>query len=342
MADDNRATPAGWGPIWAGAAVAACLAGTAYFGYRVPAAGTTLVFIGAIAGICFGKYHPKLDDKWLPKSCGLTADDLTKVGNHHDFVADSDKDTRSPPYKEGYFLLFSTIFIGLYILFFLWCGALNLPSYREFERVALGFPIAPPLVNGEPLPPALQVKLDAATLSAFRSYLVICGTTAGVVGVLAFHAGRHALFVRMITLLGGAVRMSPKPHKVIRKLKVEVFRYDQFYEPAGNVFVTVGIMGTFLGLAVGLATINLSDLANGIPLAMVTTLKSLITCMGFGLGVSLLGVILALLSQGLRGHGPRRSTEDLLDEAARALNENSRKRGNKATTTTTVTQPETA
>ena len=135
----------------------------------------------------------------------------------------------------------------------------------------------------------------------------------------------------MVTLLAGALKQNPRSKETIRKLKAEVFRYDQLYEPAGNVFVTVGIMATFLGLAVGLVTVDLSSMTEGTPEAMVLTLKSLITCMGLGLGVSLLGVILALLSQGLRGHGPRQTTEAILEMAVSIL-EAAVKRPRKATT----------
>ena len=148
------------------------------------------------------------------------------------------------------------------------------------------------------------------------SYYAV-GVTVATIATQMFFAARYASFVKMITGLDAIIadcRARPAAVKLaaIQQHHDAAFRDEQLYEPAGNIFVTMGITATFLGLAVGLATLDLNAIVERRDFA---TLYSFIGCMGLALGISMLGVIDAMAAQWLRGQGPRIDTEALLARA---------------------------
>ncbi len=108
-----------------------------------------------------------------------------------------------------------------------------------------------------------------------------------------------------------------------------VFRDEAWFEPPGNVFVTVGIAATFLGLASGLATLNFHELfyhlenlndASDKGMHARNALAGFVRYMGLGIGVSVIGVILAIASQYLRGIASAPiATEEVLKSAERIV-----------------------
>jgi hypothetical protein len=196
----------------------------------------------------------------------------------------------TPPTYEGYFLIIVWIMIGTYILGYTY-AVWKFAHSSGTSEAPVSMPVA-----------------------------AITGIT---VGALAFFAVRYAAYVRMTRLLEAALIELPKQQHIIDHLRKAVFQGDQLYEPPGNVFVTVGITATFLGLAAALVNLDLPgllELSNGSenvdPGKAAGALRSFVGCMGLSLGVSMLGVTTAVAAQWLRGHGSRRCTEDLL---ARAL-----------------------
>lgn len=151
--------------------------------------------------------------------------------------------------------------------------------------------------------------------------LLVIGVTAATIGAQTYFAIRYASFIRMLTALGtlmadGRRNLAQTKRDMIADLRESVFRDEQLYEPPGNIFVTMGITATFLGLAVGLSTMDLTAIAKKQDFSTAT---SFIGCMGLALGISMLGVLVAMASQWLRGHGPRLSTELLLERALEAV-----------------------
>jgi hypothetical protein len=116
---------------------------------------------------------------------------------------------------------------------------------------------------------------------------------------------------------------------IVRRLRDAVFRDSHLYEPPGNVFVTVGITATFLGLAFGLLSLDLPGIlasvsADGSPPGdkgqkFVAAITAFTGCMGLALGVSMLGVLTSMAAQWLRGFGPAQSIDDLLARADAAI-----------------------
>lgn len=149
--------------------------------------------------------------------------------------------------------------------------------------------------------------------------LAVAAITGVTIGALLFFAVQYAAYVRMTKFLETAIAKLPKQQKVIRHLREAVFRGEQIFEPPGNVFVTIGITATFLGLAAALVNLDLpgllqlsNDSTEADPAAAALALRSFVGCMGLALGVSMLGVMTAVAAQWLRGHGALGSTENLL------------------------------
>lgn len=175
---------------------------------------------------------------------------------------------------------------------------------------------------------------------------VVAGVTAVTLGVQMFFCFRYASYVQMVVALHflvGARRKNSLPDSgvaLIGELRNSVFRDEQMYEPPGNIFVTMGITATFLGLAIGLSNLDLTAITQGIGTAAnavadnastmdgdnvtamatvggkdLSSLVSFIGCMGLALGVSMLGVLMSMAAQWLRGYGPAMPTETILSRA---------------------------
>jgi hypothetical protein len=142
----------------------------------------------------------------------------------------------------------------------------------------------------------------------------------------------------------GTVRGTEAGLTRLKKLRAAVFRDEQLYEPAGNIFVTMGITATFLGLAVGLSTLDLTAIIQGVGNAAdaaagnamlpdgqsaviqqadsgkdFSSLVSFVGCMGLALGISMLGVLMAMAAQWLRGYAPPEGTDAILARATVVL-----------------------
>lgn len=191
---------------------------------------------------------------------------------------------RAEKLHEGAYLGLVSAFIALYALFY-WYAA------RGFAQSVQASASEPPI--------------------PFAIALV----TAMTVGALAACSARYAAYIRSATCLSVLVDSEHTDEKALRRVRVAVFRSEQLFEPPGNVFITLGIMATFLGLALGLVTLDLGQFLVQRPNTGVamSSLKSFIGCMGLALGVSMLGVATALAAQWLRGYGPAVATEDLLE-----------------------------
>jgi hypothetical protein len=148
---------------------------------------------------------------------------------------------------------------------------------------------------------------------------VIAGVTSVTLGFLGFFLVKYSAFVRTTKLLETAVATLPRAHPLVERLRNSVFRGEQLYEPPGNIFVTVGITATFLGLAAALVNLDLHELLRTAPNrnAAAGALSSFVGCMGLALGVSMLGVMTSVAAQWLRGHGSMIPTDELLGRASR-------------------------
>jgi len=188
--------------------------------------------------------------------------------------------------NEGIFLTFVTTTNCIYIYFYYWAAG-------NFAALSSGDATGP-------------IHWGVATL------------TAATIGVSIFFAVRYAAYVGLMRLLEADLNSLKPDESRIYALRTPIFRADQLYEPAGNIFVTVGITATFLGLAVGLVTLDLRALLDATTSeATARPLMAFIGCMGLALGVSMLGVTSALAAQCLRGQGAAETTESLLARAAK-------------------------
>lgn len=162
-------------------------------------------------------------------------------------------------------------------------------------------------------------KFPASNANAWPLPLHVALVTAGTIGLQMYFAVRYASFVRMLVALDAVlsdIEDAAAKLPTLRWLRRSLFRDEQLYEPSGNIFVTMGITATFLGLAVGLATMDLAAVAKSKDLSSVS---SFIGCMGLALGISMLGVLSAMSAQWFRGHGPTLSTDLLLERALCAI-----------------------
>ncbi|HEX6374552.1 MAG TPA: hypothetical protein VFZ91_02415 [Allosphingosinicella sp.] len=200
-----------------------------------------------------------------------------------------------PEKKEGIFLTVTTICIAVYLIFYWYAVRMFVSSTNSASETPMSW---------------LIVAITFVTMACFA----IC-------------AVRYAGYIRMITVLKGALERSELEPRTLRMLRQGVFRREQLFEPPGNLFVTLGITATFLGLAVGLVSLDLSKFfpppgENPAQTAMrgsetLKSLRSFVGCMGLALGMSMLGVVTAMAAQWLRGYGPSQSTDELLTLAAK-------------------------
>jgi hypothetical protein len=200
-----------------------------------------------------------------------------------------------PDRKEGLFLTFTSFWISLYLLFYWY-------AIRTFA------------ISGDP---ARETPVSE----------LVVGITCVTIASFGACAARYAAYIRMISVLKAALESASTPPRTLTLLRQGVFRREQLFEPPGSLFVTLGITATFLGLAVGLVSLDLSQFfppavegpaereARG-ALALMS-LRSFVGCMGLALGMSMLGVVTAMAAQWLRGYGPAETTEQLLDRAVK-------------------------
>lgn len=180
------------------------------------------------------------------------------------------------------------------------------------------------LDKGSNFPVDIKVLLlSAVTIGFFGSFSVL-----------------YAAYVRMTKRLELALKSSAREQNrdLIQLLRDAVFRGEHLYEPPGNIFVTVGITATFMGLSVGLVILDMPSLLgpagdiNAVDPAVggpqpagsgpgsgrgnaLASLTAFVGCMGLALGMSMLGVSTAMAAQWLRGLGANKNIEDLLELA---------------------------
>jgi len=170
-----------------------------------------------------------------------------------------------------------------------------------------------------------DTNVASYAIASLAAMLAICA--------LAFVTARYAGYIRLISIFDRLCinyrelsELSLGDDKIhsgdLRKMRKTVFRLQTLNEPPGNIFVTIGITGTFLGLALGLTTIPLAAMANPDNTSAQKLLLALpfIRSMGLALGVSTTGVIAAIAAHVLRGRGgPSSSIEDLLSDAKKLV-----------------------
>jgi len=239
------------------------------------------VAIGSIVGYFAGGALARTVDRSIDQ-------DIRKRGGSKLLQSiDSNLDTR---YDN--FLTFSAIATGLYITMY-------------FEAIK-SFEVGPDAILGLPVNPVI-VLVTAITIFFLNLFCV-----------------RYASYVKMTKCLESVVREAPERQRLpdekalIDSVREVVFRDAQLYEPPGNVFVTVGITATFLGLAIALIGLDLPGLLES-RARSTASLAAFVACMGLALGMSMLGVMTALAAQWLRGYGAGEGTEDLLMRADRCV-----------------------
>lgn len=202
--------------------------------------------------------------------------------------------------------------------FILFCAALN-TAYVVMYYFALQSFV------GEEQSPIWHVRWGVAAM------------TAVTLGFLCYFSVGYSSYVKLTKVLEKGLEKKVR-RQDIRVFSDAVFRGEQWYDPPGNIFVSVGITATFLGLAVGLVTLDIGglfgsqgDVTNSIQATtngqspnaptsdeVKASLRSFVACMGLALGVSMLGIMIAIAAQWLRGYGASESTEELLGRAANA------------------------
>ncbi|HEY2071157.1 MAG TPA: hypothetical protein VGG48_16490 [Rhizomicrobium sp.] len=170
-----------------------------------------------------------------------------------------------------------------------------------------------------------EVSLKDYILQAI-SILITCAA----IFSLSFASAQYAGYIRLISLLDVlCVALVDSPSEKsseyfatitaadINKLRRATFKLETLHEPPGNIFVMIGITGTFLGLAIGLATLPLIDMINAHDTTKSLTLGlPFVRSMGLALGVSTTGVISAIAAHWLRAYaGPAATTEELLSRS---------------------------
>ncbi len=262
-------------------------------GFHPPMIIASVTYLGAVAGFALGGYRLTLGHDWIAARCGLATEDFEELG---------DRDVR-----EGHFLTLCALAITAYVAFYAWAA-------NSFSAPAVPGATAPDATG-------LLASLPIPWFIILITTVMIC--------VLSVICCRYAAYIRMATLLQEGLDKGMRTDlPLIKGLRKCVFRMEQLYEPPGNVFVTVGITATFLGLAVGLVTLDLfsffpvqgeDDLHKALRGAKaIASLRGFVGCMGLALGLSMLGVLTSMFAQWLRGYGPSQSTEALLDRAAAA------------------------
>lgn len=250
-----------------------------YGGARVPIAIATAVAMGPGVGFYAAGYRGRLATDWLAVHCDASAKSLGQIKGGRE----------CPPtreFREGQFLTVVACACLAYVIFYYVC--------------------------------ALRLAATANDLTA--PLILVTVTTSVTVGALGLAAVRYARYIRMITLLKAALEQERRDLRLIEGLHRAAFRDEQLFEPAGSIFVMIGIMATFLGLAAGLANLDLlSFFRGGEQDAVIASLSTFVACMALGLGVSMLGVGVALAAQWLRGNGPSESTDELLQKAGKLL-----------------------
>ena len=264
-------------------------------GIHPPAIIAAAIYIGSVIGFLLGGYRMTLGHDWVAARCGLLAEDFRELGECE--------------VREGHFLTLCALAITCYIAFYAWAASIFAAPVAVVATASV--PVAD-LIGDSPIP----------------WYIVLITTV--MVGVLSACSCRYAAYMRMATMLQeGLDKGMRADDRLITRLRKCVFRMEQLYEPPGNIFVTIGITATFLGLATGLVTL---DLFSFFPVKgevdgdttlrsarAIASLRGFVGCMGLALGLSMLGVLTSMFAQWLRGYGPSESTEALLDRATKPL-----------------------
>lgn len=147
------------------------------------------------------------------------------------------------------------------------------------------------------------------------TYFIVCLIASLAVGAMNYFFISSIDFNSRLLVLEHFSVTIDQPTTSEDDLRREVFAASQVYEPAGNIFVLIGIGTTFLSLSFGLITLD----PRQILAAEVVALQKFIACMGLALGVSVLGIIAAVLSQYMRAASASKPTEDILEEASTSV-----------------------
>ena len=254
-----------------------------------------------LLGVGFSQYRGRVDGRFLSRLAELKHDVLDEL--------------YAKPCSGDSFILFMYIVIGIYIVAYV--GVITVVESSIAPVASLST-----LDNGNLPQWCRQVLLASAGSDSGLRYLPVFMTGIAIFS-LAFVTAQYAAYTRMTLVLDVACRnvLDDIPNKLVPRdlddLRREVFKFETFYEPPGNIFVTIGIAGTFMGLAFGLTTLPLREMmcTTGARDALIYAVP-FVRSMGLALGISAAGVVGAIAAHVLRAvGGPSVTVEELLNRA---------------------------
>jgi hypothetical protein len=192
------------------------------------------------------------------------------------------------------------------------------------------------VVNANPANP------DPSVLRGIVIHYIVVAANAAAVSAILLVTIRYAEYIRLLAIAHVLCRDfeklsvpagDDKPALDLTdlgRIRDALAKRDTIFEPPGNMFVVIGITGTFLGLALGLTTLPLHEILQIGQDAKLTSAQAgekaldlampFVRSMGLALGISTMGVIGSVAAQWLRGFsGPPVATERVLDAAGELL-----------------------
>jgi len=326
MADINNvdaqagARPGGRGRVEYGSAVLMLLFTAVVIAYVLTLSGShvdlqvawqvPLIFTVGCIGLIVGGCRVPMDINWLARRYNLD-------------LPDGDFDNL-PLGSEGvFFLVVFFVFFVLYLMGYTYVFCMPAP-------VEAGAKVIPAAVGAgaKVIPAAVE-----AGVKVIPSAVVIVNALA--TGAMAFFSARYCAYVGLLVVFSqllsensfDAGKSQESRERLLQKISECIHRQETYLEPPGNVFVTIGLASTFLGLAVALGSLNISEVLGQLNSKELDTshkdavlaLTLFVRCMGLSLGMSMLGVVVALAAQWLRGKsGPPTTTDELLELCYRA------------------------
>ena len=197
---------------------------------------TQLLFLwgGAVAGLFAGGY----------RGGPIAKERLVQLLNKKVSV-DQLNDTvlEETEWKEGQFLSAFSVFVALF-----------LSGYSFLLTPTSG---AVPQGGEGQNPLALPAGQLVSSLHGVHVTWFVVVISAAMMATFAYFAARYTLYVKLLAYLDRALSPSHKMDDECRGfMRACLRREEALFEPAGNVFVTVGIAATFIGLAVSLGTLD--------------------------------------------------------------------------------------
>ena len=291
------------------------------------------IAIAIVAGFFAGGYQLRLSTKWLSKKYDLGLDETRFTG-----LAES----------GGWYL---SIICVLFI-FYLWgysqvllgidhagTDAPKDKQQRSLDHSNHAKPAAAPglpwVIPDALAPPKATPVPTTAKENTPIPPMVFVMNAAAALG-MAYAAARYTAFVRLLALFDFLLLPGNRSLRnvLLPKVSERVHREETWFEPPGNIFVTIGLASTFMGLAAALGSMDISHFlalhkpdatpaeAQAATDGAMRELTIFLRCMSLGLGMSMLGVLVAITAQRFRGiSGPATTTDELLETCYSARKE---------------------